>query len=217
MKDLCYIVSAGDVGGILPRISEHDLVIAADAGYLALGRLGLTADIAVGDFDSLGSVPECKEIIKHPVRKDDTDTMLAVKTGYDRGYRSFVLLGCTGGARPDHTIANIQTLLWLAERGARGYMYGEPVSYTAICNGCVRFPSGGRGTVSVFCFGRDARGVCEKGLEYSLEDAVLTSSFPLGVSNSFTDGRAEISVRDGSLVICWQTSAGDFMNTVREG
>ena len=33
--------------------------------------------------------------------------MFAVKEGFARGYRSFVLLGALGGARFDHSIGNL--------------------------------------------------------------------------------------------------------------
>ena len=73
------------------------LVIAADGGLRHLEAQGLTADLIVGDFDSLGRVPEGDNILRHPVEKDDTDMLLAVRTGLDRGYRIFVLYGGLGG------------------------------------------------------------------------------------------------------------------------
>lgn len=54
-----------------------------------------------------------------------------------------------------------------------------------------------------FCFGPEASGVCETGLSYSLDGAVLTPDFPLAVSNSFTGERARISVARGRLIIYW--------------
>ena len=79
--DTCYIFGAGE--GLPEKFTknEKDLLIAADAGIKKLTDYGVSPDMAVGDFDSLGFVPDCREIIRHPVRKDDTDTMLAVKTG----------------------------------------------------------------------------------------------------------------------------------------
>ena len=70
--------------------------------------------------------------------------------------------------------------------------------------GSLRFDRRYRGDFSVFCLGEDARGVTERGLSYTLEDAVLTSSFPLGVSNSFTGESAYVSVERGTLLVYWQ-------------
>ena len=75
----------------------------------------------VGDFDSLGQVPEGENIVRHPVMKDDTDMMLAVKLGLERGYTRFHIYGGMGG-RTDHTIANIQTLAYIAGRGASAFL-----------------------------------------------------------------------------------------------
>ena len=215
MGKICYIIGAADLCKIGITRDKSDLVIAADAGYRHLDGLGLSADIVLGDFDSLGFEPGGAEIIRHPVRKDDTDTMLAAREGIKRGYRTFVLLGCVGGSRPDHTLANLQTLLWLAGKGARGYLVGDGYAYTAVKNSAVRFESDNRGTLSVFCFGKDAGGVYERGLSYTLEDAVLTSGFPLGVSNSFIGERAEVGVTDGSLIVFWETDSEKFLRTVK--
>lgn len=211
----CYIISAADIEGAAPEPREGDLVIAADAGYLNALKLGLVPDITAGDFDSLESIPgNCGRMIRHPVRKDDTDTSLAVKEGLRAGYGTFVILGGTGGKRADHTIANIQTLIMIAKSGARGYLFGNNCAYTAVNNSKIRFDSSNSGIVSVFCFGESAKGVTERGLEYSLENGTLDCSFPIGVSNSFKGKEALISVEDGTLVIYFETGYERFIKTV---
>ena len=77
-----------------------------------------------------------------------------------------------------------------------------------IKNGGLRFPGGKEGDISVFCMGKDARGVNIRGLYYPLENGTLTSGFPLGVSNHFTQDPATVSVEDGSLLILWRRAAG---------
>ena len=76
----------------------------------------------------------------------------AVKEGFDRGEREFHLLGGMGGHRTDHTVANMQTLAYIARRGGQGWLYGNGERFTAICDGGERlpatyaggFPSGGQ-------------------------------------------------------------------------
>ena len=136
-----------------------------------------------------------------PVEKDDTDTMLAVKTGLERGETEFHIYGGMGGRRTDHTIANFQALLYLARRGAQGWLYGQGERYTAVCGGDFTFPARDRGILSVFCLGADARDVSIQGGQYPLHHAVLTAEFPLGVSNHFVGRPITVSVRDGSLLI----------------
>ena len=200
MEHICYIIGAwhGEDACIRPR--EGDFVIAADGGYAALQALGVTADLVVGDFDSLGYVPQAEEVVQHPVMKDDTDMMLAVKLGLDRGYRNFVLTGSVGG-RLDHTLANLQTLMYLAQQGARGMLYGEGTVITVLNDGSLTLT--GEGVLSVFCLSGEARGVTEQGLLYGLDNAVMVSGYPIGVSNEFTGVPATISVTDGTLIILW--------------
>jgi thiamine pyrophosphokinase len=205
LPPICYIVCA------LPqdhtfRPNSRDLVIAADGGYAQMG--GIRPDLVVGDFDSLGYVPEGETIVRHPAEKDDTDTMLAARIGLDRGYRAFLLLGGVGG-RLDHTLANIQTLAFLRESGARAALLGEGETITFLQNESLHFRAGLSGIVSVFSYGREAVGVYERGLAYALNDATLTDTNPLGVSNAFTGNAAEISVREGRLVVLYAGTLQD--------
>lgn len=187
-------------------IPEGSYVIAADKGLLQLRARGAEPDLVVGDFDSLGYVPEARELVRHPVEKDDTDMLLAVREGLRRGYRTFILYGGLGG-RLDHTLANIQTLAFLREHGARGLLIGEGTAVTLIENGTIRFPATAQGTLSVFCFGDRAEGVTETGLHYTLDNANLTNAFPLGVSNAFCGRGSEVSVQNGKLLLLWQSTA----------
>ena len=215
MEKICYII--GPCGGRNIKVSacEGDLVIAADGGYGALSNYGISADIVIGDFDSLGYIPSGCKVIRHPERKDDTDSLLAIKYAWDLGYRIFVLLGCCGGQRPDHTVANISSLVWLSERDSIGYLVGEEYAYTVIKNGSIRFSKENTGDISVFSISKISRGVFENGLSYTLLDGELSFDYPMGVSNSFISNDAVVSVKEGTLLIYWQTDFNLLMKTVR--
>ena len=202
----CIIFCAAEFDSLLQPIGEADYVIAADGGLRHIQKLGITADEVLGDFDSLGYTPEGAGVF--PVEKDDTDAMLAVRRGLVLGYRKFLLYGSLDGPRLDHTVANFQTLQFLADHGAAGILAGNTVLVTAVKNGSLSFPAGRSGTVSVFCMGKDAHGVTLQGLYYPLENGTLTAGFPLGVSNHFTGIPAEIAVKDGSLLVIWERKDG---------
>jgi thiamine pyrophosphokinase len=204
--DTCVIFGAAEFEKLLAPVGENDLIIAADGGLAHTQALGLHPNIVLGDFDSLGYVPAGAQV--YPVEKDDTDSMLAVRKGLEAGFRRFVLYGALDGPRVDHTLANFQTLLYLADHGARGYLMGKHQTVTAVKNSCVQFPAGFSGTVSVFCLGADAKGVTLRGLHYGLENGTLTSSFPLGVSNHFTGEAASITVESGSLLVIFDSGNG---------
>ena len=205
----CVIFCAGGFTALAEPIEEGDLVLAADGGLAHTRALGLVPGGILGDFDSLGYVPEAAQVF--PVEKDDTDSMLAVKKGLALGFRRFVLYGALDGPRLDHTIANLQTLCYLAQQGAQGYLVGERYIVSAFRDRTVIFPTGSGGILSLFCFGEDAC-VTVKGTQYELERGTLTSSFPLGVSNHFTDKQAVLTVHRGTVVALWDRENGIIQN-----
>jgi len=202
----CVIFCAAEFDTLARAIEEGDLVIAADGGLRHTRALGITPDVILGDFDSLGYTPEGANVF--PVEKDDTDAMLAVRRGLAMGYRKFLLYGSLDGPRLDHTVANFQTLQFLADHGARGCLVGKTTVVSLVKNGSLTFPEGLSGTVSVFCSGCDAEGVTLEGLYYPLRNGTLTPGFPLGASNHFTGQKAKITVEKGSLLVLWQRQAG---------
>lgn len=202
----CLIFCAAGFDGLLRDVNKDDFVLAADGGLTHVQALGLTPDGILGDFDSLGYVPEGSMVF--PVEKDDTDAMLAVRKGLELGYREFLLYGSLDGPRLDHTVANFQTLQYLVDHGATGYLVGKRHTVTVVKNDKIRFSDPARGVVSVFCMGADAHGVTLTGLQYPLKNGTLTAGFPLGVSNHFTGQPAEISVEDGSLLVIYDRANG---------
>ena len=202
----CIIFCAAGFDGLVQPIAREDFVIAADGGLAHTQTLGITPNEVLGDFDSLGFTPEGANVF--PVEKDDTDAMLAVRRGLSLGYREFVLYGSLDGPRLDHTVANFQTLQYLADHNAAGYLVGSTYVVTVVKEGSIFFPAQADGTVSVFCMGKDAEGVTLEGLYYPLEKGTLTAGFPLGVSNHFIGSKAKISVKDGSLLLIWDRQNG---------
>ena len=202
----CIIFCAAGFEALARPIGAGDHVIAADGGLKHTQSLGIRPDTVLGDFDSLGFTPEGANVF--PVEKDDTDAMLAVRRGLDLGYREFLLYGSLDGPRLDHTVANFQTLQYLADHGAVGYLIGNTTMVTVVKDGSIAFPAGTKGTVSVFCMGTDAQGVTLEGLYYPLEKGTLTPGFPLGVSNHFTGAPSKISVEKGSLLVLWDRENG---------
>lgn len=202
----CIIICAAGFDGFLEPPGAGDFILAADGGYAHCKAFGVTPNEVLGDFDSLQYVPQDATVF--PVEKDDTDSMLAVRRGLQLGYRDFLLYGSLDGTRLDHTVANFQTLQFLADRGATGYLVGKDYVVTVVKNGVLRFSGEAGGILSVFCMGADAHGVTLRGLQYPLTDGTLTAGFPLGVSNHFTGKAAEISVTEGSLLVLWDRKNG---------
>ncbi len=197
---ICYIVAAGEMYGFFPNCEEDDIIIAADAGYLHLKDISVEPDILLGDFDSM-PLPEDENAIVYPVRKDDTDTMLAIKLGLEKGYKEFVIYGGLGGERTDHTIANLQSLAYIAQHGGRGMLVGKSEYFRIIKDGEITINASEGKYFSIFAYGGIAQGVTVSGSDYDIEDAELSPFFPLGVSNRFKDKSVRIEVKNGYLLI----------------
>ncbi len=205
---ICYIIGAGELP--LLYIKKGGLVIAADGGIDRMGNI--TPDLVVGDFDSASFEPP-KDAVILPVEKDVTDMKYAVDLGVEKGFDTFLLYGGTGG-RPDHTFANYALLCELAERGKAGYLIGDGFIATAIKDGETEIMGKIGNTLSVFSAGDRAEGVTLSGLKYLLSNHTLTFNTPLGVSNSFTENTAKISVKKGTLLIIWEENVKDFIDNL---
>lgn len=202
MRDIFCIVGAGELSIAELSIPEGAFVIAADGGLKALDEAGVLPDLIMGDFDSLGAIPEGENVILSSPEKDDTDTMLAVKKALELGGKTLLIYGGLGG-RFDHSLANLQTLAYIARAGARGYLVGGGIVCTAITEGGLAFPPEMKGILSVFSLSGVSLGVNLKGLKYPLLNHTLYCYEPLGVSNEFLGREASVSVFDGILAVIW--------------
>ncbi len=195
---LCCIVGAGPSE---LYIENNAFIIAADAGIEKLNKAGIVADLIIGDFDSLGDRPSGENVRVFPVEKDDTDTLLALKEAISLGYDTVIISGGLGGEL-DHTMANLQTLLYASERGVNAFLT-DGITTAAVVSNEITLGAENSGRCSVFAFGGDAHGVSISGLKYEAQGISLSPSFPLGVSNSFIGKEARISLENGRLLVIY--------------
>ncbi|HAE53201.1 MAG: thiamine diphosphokinase [Ruminococcus sp.] len=203
----CVILAGGDAGNIkklaVENFRRNGIIIAADRGYKLAEELEIIPDVFVGDFDSFdGDIPESVEVHRSKPEKDDTDTMLAVKLAIEKGCTNILLLGGMGG-RFDHTFANIQTLVYACENGCRMSMCDNGNFVTALGKGVHNFTASESGYFSLFAVSDELDIEYMRGTKYPLENYTLKNSFPLGVSNEITDGKAVISIRSGKALLIW--------------
>ena len=180
---------------------ESDYVICADGGITIAEESGVIPDIVLGDLDSTSCVNEKYNFIKFPKEKDDTDTLLCLKYGMEKGFKDFVIIGGIGG-RFDHTLANIQTLAYALSHNAKASI----ITKDAICqmisdDESIKLEKKEEFYLSLFSYSQKCEGITIEGVKYCLENASLTNSFPLGVSNEFKDDVAKISIKKGTLLV----------------
>ena len=113
VKNCCYIICGGPESFSTVKIPDNAYIICADSGYDKALSAGIKPDLLIGDFDSVKSkLPDDIDVLRAPAHKDDTDTLLAVRTALEKGFDEIILAGACGG-RTDHTLANIATLLYI--------------------------------------------------------------------------------------------------------
>ncbi len=188
----CIIVGAGD---FFPKKLDVNgaLVIAADGGRESLDKMGITPDICIGDFDSLGYVPRCKETVTLPCEKDVTDTFAAADLAIERGYDEIELYGALGGDRFSHSLANLQLLVYLKKKGVKAALYDEKCTVRVLSNESVGYADAGH--VS-YIAASDEAVISITGMKYSGEGFRIRNDFPLGISNEYKSG-ASVTVSSG--------------------
>ncbi len=201
----CVVISAGkiyDCEWMKQYISPGDYVIAADGGVRNAERLGVKSDCILGDFDSLGYIPDGADEV-YPSQKDDTDTLLAVKHGLSRGFLDFLILGGLGG-RLDHTVANFSALDYLRNHGAKGMLADENTVVRLFGQDDEIKPvlGGEENYFSVFPYGCEYAVISMSGVEYPTVRQKFDSSFPLGVSNHVTNYEAfHMTIHEGKALV----------------
>ena len=185
-----------------------DLVVAADGGALKAQALGFVPDVVVGDSDSLpaAAADELRAagvpVIVHPSAKDESDTELAVREALARGATTLTVIGAFGGARLEHTIANLLVLA-MPELAGRDARLADGASVVRLLEpGAVLAIHGRRGDfVSLLPLAPRVEGVTTDGLEFALRDEALTQGPARGLSNVMTSDSATVSVRAGRLLV----------------
>ncbi len=198
----CVIFAGAEVSDISQISFDDDtFVICADGGYDNAVKFEIVPDMAIGDFDTIdsGKIKGC-DIRIYPPEKDDTDTMIAVKTALEMGYNEIVITGALGG-RLDHTIANIQTLMYITEHNAHGTIIGDSDIATVQKNSQHIYDRIDGYTFSMFSMISCSDGITTSGLKYNLENGFLENTFPLGVSNEIIGKNCKVEVKNGVLLI----------------
>lgn len=206
-KTAVIIASRPVTAGMHRYLPENPVVITADAGWKTAVAMGLTIDMAVGDFDSSpppgdGEIQNgvVRQLVHLPAEKDDTDTFYAAQKAIQMGCTHAVLLGGLGG-RLDHTQANFQVLLHLAKNNMHAFAAEQGMEVHCLAPGRLEIPVAGWKWLSVFAAGGPAGGVTLQGVRYPLTDATLLPDVPLGTSNEFAAAKAVIQCASGYLYI----------------
>jgi thiamine pyrophosphokinase len=187
-------------------LATADLLIAVDGGAEALGRVGVTPDLLVGDMDSItGATREALqaqgvEVVVLRTAKDETDTEAALRLAVERGATAVTVFGALGGPRLDHLAGNLLLLSspWLAGVGVRMVDDRHEVF---LAKRDVVFAGQPGDIVSLLPLSPRVEEVRTSGLSYPLYGEPLLQSATRGVSNAMTAPEARVTHGDGTLLV----------------
>ena len=200
----CLIIAGGDYAPIGP-VETGDFVLACDKGYGYCCREGIVPDLVLGDFDSYdGMLPEGMPVLRYPVEKDDTDTMLAVRWASEQGFTAVRLCCCFGG-RLDHMLSNVETLHYAVTLGMEAEASDENTYLRVLRPGAYTLPYRAGRSLSLIALTEKVTGLTIRGAKYEVENVVLRKPTTLGQSNAFVSD-VSLSFESGVLaLVCCRT------------
>ena len=193
-ENLAYVID------IYERL-ERPLIVCADRGLEHAVSLGLQPDLFVADCDSSHRADAPCEFIRLVPEKDDTDTMHALNVAIDRGCTNVVIV-CAMGGRVDHMLANLALCEYCSEKGVRCTIADDRNTVEFFGPETVKIERNNRFSFfSLIPLDRYLEGVTIKGAKYPLQDARVSRSNILTVSNEFLENEVEISVEKGKWLL----------------
>ena len=206
---VCALVGALGINKEHFKNNKFDYIIAVDRGFERLEAIGVTPNLVIGDFDSLGYIPKHPFVQRYSTQKDESDIEIALHEAVDRGFDALIIYGCLGG-RLDFTYAVYQLLGNFAEAGKKIFAIGDNTVVGAL-NGAhhseITFGPQAEGLFSLFAFSERVMGVKETGLEYSVNNIILHNNKPLGVSNNFIGEPSLITIAEGTALFFFSSKS----------
>lgn len=192
---------------------KYDVTFAVDSGLAFFYRTHIQPNYIVGDFDSVDPAIlsffqkdegklECLNAVK-----DDTDTEHALHMALEMGCEEVHFFGATG-TRLDHVLGNLQLLGLCLRAGVTGILYDTHNKIRLIREKTILRRDGQFGDyVSLIPYTPQVTGLTLQGFKYPLQDHTMSCYYlegaaPVsGVSNEIVEDEAEISLREGILVL----------------
>lgn len=203
LKKRCLILGGGEIidyAAVATQIDRDDFILCADSGFLHCEKLGVVPDLLVGDFDSISAFPPGSERIAYPAEKNYTDSTLAVREAFERGYTELLMAGMLGG-RFDHSLANMQNLAWCAGNGINARITDGKTEVFAVKDGELALPSRENSYFSVFPLVTGCESVTITGGKYPLNEYSLRFDEPRAVSNEFIGKKVTVTVKNGTVAV----------------
>jgi len=202
------VVTNGYIGNVKilkSAIKNSDYIICADGAAKYLMNLDIYPHLLVGDLDSISDdalkwIEKSRiNIEKFPVKKDMTDTELAIEFALQKSPNTITIVGAIG-SRMDHSLGNIMLLYKIHKMGVKARIINE-VNDITITDSTINIEGNVGQTISIIPIGGNVKGVTLEGLEYPLNNHNIDLGSSLGISNKLIKRNATISVKEGILLV----------------
>ncbi len=198
----CIIIGNGELGNDVIIKNNDDLLIACDGGYDLIKNKRKDVDYIVGDMDSIKEVPKNIKTVQLNKVKDTTDVFEAVKLGIEKQYKVFYLYCCLG-KRLEHSLANIQILLFIKKCDLKGFLIKNKQFFEVLSNETKELDKDCKGYFSLFSLSNKST-ISITNAKYNLNRKVISNSFPLGIDNEFIGESVEIKVHKGDVLLIYE-------------
>lgn len=194
-----------DLKSVKQYILPSDLIICADGAAAHALLLNLVPNVIIGDFDSLPKLTQNNlkkypiKLIRFPREKDESDSELAINYAVENNFKDVLIFGLFG-SRLDHMLTNIFVLENLKTKGVKA-MCVEGKQEIQIVNDQTTLKGKAGDLVSLIPLKNDVKQVTTKGLRYPLVNEDLLFGYSRGISNALAVNSAEISIKNGSLLV----------------
>ena len=204
LKTRAVIIGAAQINNYQHLLTylnpETDFYIVCDAGLNHISSLKITPDLIIGDFDSHKNPELNIETIVLPHEKDDTDSVFALKTALQRGFKDFLFLGMLGN-RFDHSLGNLYMLVKCHEEHVKALMIDDYSEFEIVSKTPVLIPDSFE-YFSLINITGTARHITIKDALYTLDDAEIPVSYQYGVSNEVLKNKtASVTCNEGCLLL----------------
>lgn len=203
------VISNGDIKDYneIKHYTKGGIIICCDGGLRHCYNMGLMPKHIIGDFDSANpehiSYYKSKGIdfISYPTEKDTSDTEIGVQLAIDEGAAEICMIGATG-TRLDHTLANIQLLITCMNNGIQAELVDNH-NIMAVTKDKILLKGKAGDLVSAIPMTEHVKGISNRGLQYVLKDYNMELGYNCGrgVSNVMIGNEAEISIKEGILLV----------------
>lgn len=204
------IFAGGDCGDLhfyRRLIRPCDRIICADGGSRHVLAMGLVPLAVVGDLDSVERALEEKlkrlplKWISNPaLEQEQSDLEMALHYALSLQPSKLLICGALGGARVDHTLANLHLLMIPLKAGVDAKIVGEGQTIWLLSSEMTI--SGRPGDyLSLLSLTPETTGIVTQGLRYPLYGETLYFASTRGLSNELISGEARVTAASGLLLV----------------